>query len=113
MRKREGEQMQSVLQRAEKALADLDSLFITKKQIRNLLTLIRLENKTNEVYSRLQERYLARLHNLGLINSGIEGVPNDIATEYLKRLGITRDSVSRLLEAKRRKKHASKQKLED
>ena len=30
--------MQSVLQRAEKALADLDSLFITKKQIRNLLT---------------------------------------------------------------------------
>ena len=106
--------MQSVLQRAEKALADLDSLFITKKQIRNLLTLIRLERKTNEVYSRLQERYLARLKTLGLINSGIEGVPNDIATEYLKELGITRDSVSRLLEAKRRKKqHASKSKLED
>ncbi len=43
--------MQSVLQRAEKALADLDSLFITKNQIRNLLTLIRLQGKTDEVYS--------------------------------------------------------------
>lgn len=112
MRKREGEKMQSVLQRAEKALADLDSLFITKKQIRNLLTLIRLEKKTNEVYSRLQERYLARLKNLGLINSGIEGIPNDIATDYLKRLGITRDSLIRLIEEKRRKRNA-KQKLED
>lgn len=106
--------MQSVLQRAEKALADLDSLFITKKQIRNLLTLIRLQGKTDEVYSQLKSKYLARLKTLGLINSGVEGVPNDIATEYLKGIGITRDSLSRLLEAKRRKKqHASKSKLED
>lgn len=112
MRKREGEQMQSVLQRAEKALADLDSLFITKSQIRNLLTLIRLQGKTDEVYSQLKSNYLARLKTLGLINSGIEGVPNDIATDYLKEIGITRDSVSRLLEAKRRKRNA-KQKLED
>lgn len=113
MRKREGEQMQSVLQRAEKALADLDSLFITKSQIRNLLTLIRLQGKTDEVYSQLKSNYLARLKTLGLINSGIEGVPNDIATDYLKEIGITRDSLIRLIEAKRRKKNASKQKLED
>lgn len=112
MRKREGEQMQSVLQRAEKALADLDSLFITKKQIRNLLTLIRLQGKTDEVYSQLKSNYLARLKTLGLINSGIEGVPNDIATDYLKEIGITRDSLIRLIEAKRRKRNA-KQKLED
>ena len=78
----------------KKALADLDSLFITKKQIRNLLTLIKLERKTNEVYSQLKSNYLARLKTLGLINSGIEGVP------------------IRLIEAKRRKRNA-KQKLED
>jgi hypothetical protein len=105
--------MQSVLQRAEKALADLDSLFITKKQMRNLLTLIKLQGKTDEVYSQLKSNYLARLKTLGLINSGIEGVPNDIATDYLKKLGITRDSLIRLIEAKRRKKNASKSKLED
>lgn len=105
--------MQSVLQRAEKALADLDSLFITKKQIRNLLTLIRLQSKTDEVYSQLRKNYLARLKTLGLINSGIEGVPNDIATDYLKGIGITRDSLIRLIEAKRRKRNASKSKLKD
>lgn len=105
--------MQSVLQRAEKALADLDSLFITKKQIRNLLTLIRLQSKTDEVYSQLRKNYLARLKTLGLINSGIEGVPNDIATDYLKGIGITRDSLIRLIEAKRRKRNASKSKLKN
>ena len=105
--------MQSVLQRAEKALADLDSLFITKKQIRNLLTLIRLQSKTDEVYSQLRKNYLARLKTLGLINSGIEGVPNDIATDYLKGIGITRDSLIRLIEAKRRKRNASKSKIKN
>lgn len=85
--------MQSLETRIERALRDLKSIFITKKQLKNILSLVHLEKKANELYEILEKKFKEQLKENGLINCGVEGIPNKIVKDALLILGITEESI--------------------
>lgn len=99
--------MQSLRIRSERAIRDLDSIMLSKKQLKNILSLIHLESKTDQIYNYMDEIYKEILRKKNRVNSGLDGIPAGIAKEILADYGLTKESIKISMESMKNEKNDS------
>lgn len=98
----------------ERAVADIDSPFITESMFRNIFRCIKgSDEAARKIYSELEKQYSQYLLENKMINPGVDGVPNGLATNYLNKISVNRKTLSRALEAERKKSRVRAGKTDD
>ena len=83
-----------VVGRLRRAAVDIDSLFLTRPMVINILTVYGgSREKACSAFDAMAKSYADYLTRKNLANPGIDGIPNRFAQEYLSLLGITQERI--------------------